>query len=154
MLKQTLAILAAMVLATSLFATTACDIEDEIKDEIKKQAKEEAEEAAEDAKDDMEDEQDENTDDDTTLPDDTMDDDTGETESDPVCSEEDVCERMLDTGFFFEMETCLNWWADEDPEQCADYDGLFECACDCTDEGSEAGFEACMGQCNMENCPA
>ncbi|MAG33184.1 MAG: hypothetical protein CL908_20085 [Deltaproteobacteria bacterium] len=72
-------------------------------------------------------------------------------ESGGSCTVDDVCEDMIATGFFFDPDSCAAWFEDEDPALCADYEGVFDCLCDCVGK-SPADFELCAGQCNDEFC--
>ena len=83
-------------------------------------------------------------DDDTGDDDDSDDDDAG---SGDECGVDEFCDRMLECGFEWELETCY-----ENTEACLDPDGMVECMCGCAFSGGCAPAELCLGECAHEYC--
>jgi len=72
-------------------------------------------------------------------------------DDDELCDYEGVCEGMIETGFFYEMTECMQWWEYDGEADCEDFDSFYACACDCVGMGPE-NFEACMGECGHQYC--
>ena len=87
--------------------------------------------------------------------DDDDDDDSAGDDDDSAgdCAFSDLCDQMIETGFFYEMDVCLDWFETEgnDDYPCEDYDSFYVCGCDCLGK-SPANFEACLGECINTYC--
>ena len=83
--------------------------------------------------------------------DDDEDDNGGDDDDDDDCEAEDICEGMVATSFFQDLETCLTWFEEDGETECTDFDAFYDCGCDCAGK-APVDFEPCMGVCNSDYC--
>ncbi len=69
-------------------------------------------------------------------------------DDDADCGADELCGPMIDTGFIYDEQECIDWYANEGNDDCDDYETFLDCACnDCLPLGSLADFETCLGEC-------